>query len=624
MSVPISAAQVRQLAASMCCLECNELPTDPVVLPCGDIFCFDCSFEYVDSMKGRKCPKCKMPCIPPQLRRCPQLVDIIENLKQLLQFAAASETYKINTTQKRLINLPPPPPIVRSPSRSPPTASFNEKQELTTPEVIRAVAVDSQPKHIFKNKISILTETAPILTSTPASNPTSELIGFQGVHNTVGVSVDNSQDSDGSTQSEHIPVLGIGFNTELSTTTTTTANTKIPEQSVSIQDTEIITLSKQSNGTATITQSLQPNQSEGDCVSQFSDKTEVASPTHFRMRKDYLNWEGIKRYLQNDGYDNTFDMSLEVLMSKIPISRVDAFKIFTDEVRDIDLKLQNHTSSLASNGIVFDRSSPRVVKLATQNLLPDIESTAPVWINKKKHFNDEVISSDNVIKRSKNTTIETNCVVTTSGLSRPVRDEVQQLCQEKGIPYMDNFDDCNMITHLVTIDPAPRTLKYCLAVVRGVWIVDKSWLSSISPLTSNEESKYEVRGDTGCRKSHCPAIGRIAKSILLRDQSQEYFTFSGSEYPTSLMSGFTVTLINDFTVVSVEEVSQLCLSAGAENVIVDGRDPPLQKPTSKHLIICDNRSGCHSAQKKFSTSNSTVLVLPVRGLLGCICRWSLT
>eukprot|EP01060_Flectonema_neradi_P037914 TRINITY_DN7791_c0_g1_i1.p1 TRINITY_DN7791_c0_g1~~TRINITY_DN7791_c0_g1_i1.p1 ORF type:complete len:655 (+),score=131.26 TRINITY_DN7791_c0_g1_i1:50-2014(+) len=652
MTVPLSADQVRQLAVTMNCMECNELPTDPVVLPCGDLFCFDCSFEYVDSMRGRKCPKCGIPCMPPQLRRCPQLVEIIENLRQLMQLVTAAESYKkgmTQATQRRQVNLPPPSPA-RSPSRSPTAVtSLGEVQDLTTPEIIRAVAVDTMQSVTIPPRMcgSFTTSEVVPLTSTTVSNPTSELVGFQGIQDKAVANESypqqESQESEGSTQSEHIPIIDIGMN--LSTS-------KAPDTGSGNVHTN------NTNTNTIITQSLQPNSVDNsDAVSQFSDKTEITSPTHFRIKRDQSNWQYINDTLRSSDYNNVVDMSLELLLERIPNSRLESLKNMTNEIQEIDSKLEAHKAAFFSNGLSLDIQSPQIIKIMSEITTPkptkEVERANGVsgWsIQKRKTYEGEGFPVDGFVKRAKNrqetTSISparsdssdkvmnqhlppqhdtspdrsTTTCITTSGLSRSARDEVEELCHKKGIPYTDSFQEGKEVTHLVTIDPSPRTLKYCLAVVKGVWIVDRSWLLSEIP-TDQKESDFEVKGDTGCQRSFSPAIGRAARMVLSRNPDQRYFTYSDNRYPTSLLFGYTVTLANDFTVVSTNELIELCRCAGASTIFVGGQDPLPSRPPSKHLIICDNRSGCSKAGKLYNPSGSGT-VLPVRGLLSCICRWS--
>ena len=219
-------------------------------------------------------------------------------------------------------------------------------------------------------------------------------------------------------------------------------------------------------------------------------------------------------------------------------------------VREIDEELEAHSSVLSAQGVSVDTADTPVVRRRKR---PREEAAAAV-----------------------------PAVATTSGLSRSVRCEVEKECADAGVRYVEHDGPSSMaadgVTHLLTIDPAPRTLKYCFAIARGLWVLRRQVLHGLEyggleasgggggGGAAAAVARAEVRGDTGkgAAAARGPGLGRLARAA--REEGRRSFCFEGREYPAVLLEGFAYTLCEPLLAVTAADVGALCVELGAVKV----------------------------------------------------------
>ncbi|KAJ9436818.1 hypothetical protein DIPPA_23949 [Diplonema papillatum] len=207
--------------------------------------------------------------------------------------------------------------------------------------------------------------------------------------------------------------------------------------------------------------------------------------------------------------------------------------------------------------------------------------------------------------------------VTTSGLSADERIMVETRCHElSNVRYVEACELTDDVNVLITSDPAPRTVKYCLSLVRGLWIVAVGWLTHP---TETSLPNYEVQGDSGkgAEKSRAPTLARWAKKARVAGEGQFTSPFDGLPKPALLLEGSAVSLVGPFRALSEETVAGLCAEAGA--VVVQRYDPASRL---KHIAICEARERLQAANDAADHRAPSRRAMALRTLLACICRWA--
>ena len=193
-----------------------------------------------------------------------------------------------------------------------------------------------------------------------------------------------------------------------------------------------------------------------------------------------------------------------------------------------------------------------------------------------------------------------NIVICGTNLDSTQKKLLDEACKYLGAKVVSDMSAD--VTHLVaSIDEerlARRTIKYCIGVVRGLWIVGPEWLSAvISNKGHVDEENYCALGDVVIKKN-APLMGRESIEAglpLLFSGKRIYFfgTFDAASKSPSKKE-LTDLVTQGGGVVSNQIVKKLARKSKYENMIIAGNDL-----TQDEAETIENETGLKCVQSKW-------------------------
>eukprot|EP00756_Hemistasia_phaeocysticola_P048334 Hpha_TRINITY_DN22764_c0_g1::TRINITY_DN22764_c0_g1_i1::g.34279::m.34279 len=633
----VSVERLRALRDSgLICDLCKGLLKDPRLLPCGHSYCRECVHPIVENYKRRKCPGCSCPCATDDLRTSMVLSNLLSAFDTLLKSAPASPlppppprdadgfvlpmlpVPSFSAPPRRQIATPPLSPIlppakrarsapgrVLLPDESTPDSKGDTqgdvevKREEYEEEDEEDEAIigghDEQPVlggarwPLGSSEVKVVESPPPAEAkhagdadmSTAAPSPSG--VGEEGAD---GVEDDTDGSEEGSPALVKLEPMYTQRATQHESTQLETTATTVKQEEVGIGD-EI-------------------GMREGTTAEGSTPSTGEADPRSVLCELP-MQYEPFPTTAQAD-----LDLPLRALRQRCGSSSSPDLKQCLDRIAAADARLEAMAPALRRWGINHDSEEDGVrVLWRRAGWREAVPAALVVAVVAALGETPAEAALREALARQWSGPGET-VAVAASGLPAEQKELAIRVCSTLRVRFVVDRDRQSLllhrrVTHLVTMDPAPRTLRYCCALLRGRWIVKNSWLSAASSagrLVS--EGPYEVGGDTGRTESRAPAIGRAA--LAARRRGEDTFEWGGRGLPArGPLQGATAEAYGDFKSPTLDEVRQLILLAG-----VEGERAVAGRP---HYIFCATMT--EVAQAKDLGGEA----MHFRRLLDAICKW---
>eukprot|EP01062_Namystynia_karyoxenos_P034268 TRINITY_DN2512_c1_g1_i2.p1 TRINITY_DN2512_c1_g1~~TRINITY_DN2512_c1_g1_i2.p1 ORF type:complete len:716 (+),score=132.07 TRINITY_DN2512_c1_g1_i2:88-2148(+) len=676
----VSIKQLQSLLEPLRCPMCKGMLNDPHLLPCGHSFCDECARPVVDDFSMRKCPQCALPCDPADMRPARTLRNIIAGIAAVVDAAQAAATPAppaqgegARDTDGFLI-----PPL---PSRG--QARPAAAQRAPAAEEPQAPAADA-PRPAKRPRLSCSAQSNgsddddEVLLPAPP-----ELARRGGARQPAGAQAGGTSAPGHSSSPAAGPPARPAepqLPPQLTPTQLQSSLWSGDRVSPSRQEPEQLSAAPTPTGKVEPAPSAAPGAAEGSAAGH-PDRTQEAPQAA---------QEAVAAMLAPDCSDADLDMPIGDLLRRCEeqgVGETAEVRNCAAVVARCDALLAARQGDLARAGFVYDpKAEDRMLRAvrtcapaaapAAAQPTPSAESgraggsgavSAPTplqrqqqeplgqqerWAESQMPTARQPLArparaapaAAAVISVDEDEAPRTPCVVSTSGLGPEARERVKGCCRELKLRFVEEREAGGgpqhaapvaqhqglllqqRVTHLITTDPAPRTLKYCCALLRGRWVVCEEWLrASVQRGLLVHEEKYEVASDTGRGggDSRVPAMGRLA--AIARARGDVHFPWKGRNVPARLpLAGYRFALCGSYTGnPSRGDLAKLAVLAGGQ--AVDLTDLVQVSPAGAAAaavpasVFCATREDVRQMRETLPLG---VEALPFRRLLHSICSWN--